>query len=47
MRTLALPMAVLTALTLLSACAGYCPTDNSGVERSPWSVAPDAHRGSR
>jgi hypothetical protein len=36
---------LLAALTLLSACAGYCPTDNAGVERSPWSAAPDAHKG--
>ena len=31
------------SLLLLAGCAGrYCATDNSGVERSPWSAAPDA-----
>jgi len=38
-------LAVLAALTCLAGCAGYCPTDNTGVERSPWSAAPDAHKG--
>lgn len=35
----------LLGLALLAGCAGYCPTDHSGVERSPWSGrGPDTHR---